>query len=224
MCSTSTAKYFSSYDAKHGYWQIPLATNSQKLTTFTTPWGRFKFLRGPMGLLFTGDEYCRRTDAALCHLPRLHRVIDDMLCEADDLDTCYNDARVLLQTCRENHMTLGKKKLTFAATEVKFDGYIVSGAGVKSDPAKIDAIAKFPKPTDITEMHSFLGLVNQLGDFSPHIATAALPLLSLLRPTESFLWSPDHDNAFEEVKHELTPPPVLAHFDPLADTELMATS
>ena len=217
----STAKFFSSYDAKHGYWQIPLATDSQELTTFITPWGRFKFLRGPMGLLFTGNEYCRRTDAALGHLPRLHRMMDDMLCEADDLDTCYNDARVLLQTCRENGITLGKKKFAFAATEVKFAGYIVSEAGVKSDPAKTDAIAQFLKPTNITEMRSFFGLVNQLGDFSPDIATAASPLRSLLRPSESFMWSPDHDKAFEEVKRVLTAPPVLAHFDPIADSELM---
>ena len=70
-------------------------------------------------------------------------------------------------------------------------------------------------------MRSFFGLVNQLGDFSPDIATAASSLRSLLRPSESFLWSPDHDNAFEEVKRLLTAPPVLAHFDPLADTELM---
>ena len=90
----------------------------------------------------------------------------------------------------------------------------------ESDPAKIDTIAKFPKPTNITEMRSFFGLVNQLGDFSPDIATAASSLRSLLRPSESFLWSPDHDNAFEEVKRLLTAPPVLAHFDPLADTEL----
>ena len=46
-----------------------LAEESQHLTTFITPWGRYKFLRGPMGLMFTGDEYCRRTDAALGHLP-----------------------------------------------------------------------------------------------------------------------------------------------------------
>ena len=49
-------------------------------------------------------------------------------------------------------------------------------------------------------MRSFFGLVNQLGDFSPDIATAASPLRSLLRPSDSFFWSPDHDNAFEDVK------------------------
>ena len=174
-----------------------------------------------MGLLFTGDEYCRRTDAFLGHLPRLHRVMDDMLCEADDLQACYDDARNLLLACREHNITLGKKKFTFASAEVKFAGYVISDTGVKSDPAKLDAITRFPKPTNITEMRSFFGLVNQLSDFSPDIAAAATPLRSLLRQGDPFLWTPDHDEAFEKVKRVLTAPPVLAHFDPLADSELM---
>ena len=113
-----------------------------------------------MGQRVTGDDYCRRTDAFLGHLPRLHRVMDDMLCEADDLGTCYDDARNLLLACREHNITLGKKKFTFASAEVKFAGYIISDTGVKSDPAKIDAITRFPKPTNLTEMRSFFGLVN----------------------------------------------------------------
>ena len=56
---SSKAKYFTTYDATHGYWQIPIAEESRALTTFVTPWGRFKFLRGPMGLVSTGDEYCQ---------------------------------------------------------------------------------------------------------------------------------------------------------------------
>ena len=216
-----SAKYLCTYDAKHGYWQIPLAEESQHLTTFITPWGRYKFLRGPMGLMFTGDEYCRRTDAALGHLPRLYRVMDDMLAESHDLTTCYSDARNLLLACRANNITLGKKKFDFAVTEAKFAGYIVGPSGVSSDPAKVEAIAKFPKPTNITEMRSFFGLVNQLADFCPHIASAAVPMRDLLRTGQPFTWNSDHDTAFEATKAALVSPPVLAHFDLSADTVLM---
>ena len=79
-----------------------------------------------MVLVSTGDEYCRRTDAALGHLPRLHRVVDDMLAEADDLTTCNSDARLLLTTCRENNITLSKKKFNFAASNANFTGYVIS--------------------------------------------------------------------------------------------------
>ena len=52
-------------DALWGYWQVPLAPESQLLTTFITPWGRHKYLRSPMGLRSAGDEYDRRGDVAL---------------------------------------------------------------------------------------------------------------------------------------------------------------
>ena len=44
-------------DAKTGYWQIKIADEDQHLTTFITPYGRYKFLRAPMGLISSGDEY-----------------------------------------------------------------------------------------------------------------------------------------------------------------------
>ena len=52
-------------DAIKGYWQVPLAEKSQELTTFITPWGRYKYLRAPMGLSSTGDKYNLLMDAAV---------------------------------------------------------------------------------------------------------------------------------------------------------------
>ena len=55
-------KYFTTLDAKSGYWQIPLDKESQDLTTFMTPWARYKYLRSPMGFIATGDDYGCKTD------------------------------------------------------------------------------------------------------------------------------------------------------------------
>ena len=52
-----SARYFSTLDATHGYWQVQLEEASQSLTTFIAPWGRIQFLRSLMGLLSTGDEF-----------------------------------------------------------------------------------------------------------------------------------------------------------------------
>jgi hypothetical protein len=46
----SEIRFFTSFDAVNGYYQIPLHPSSQHLTTFMTPWGRYKFLRASMGL------------------------------------------------------------------------------------------------------------------------------------------------------------------------------
>ena len=72
-------KYFSTLDAIKGYWQIPLAEKSQELTTFITPWGRYKYLRAPMGLSSTGVKYNLLMDAAIDGLDNQKKVVDDIL-------------------------------------------------------------------------------------------------------------------------------------------------
>ena len=65
-----------------------------------------------------------------------------------------------------------------------------------------------------------MGLVNQLGSFSPHIAAAATPLRDLLRPRNEWCWSAHHGEAFKSVKSSLASPPILAHFDASLPTKL----
>ena len=66
VCNISSrARVYSTFDAIHGYWHVPLDDASQELTTFLTPLGRFKFIRGTMRLISVGDEFCHRVDAAM---------------------------------------------------------------------------------------------------------------------------------------------------------------
>ena len=44
------ATVFSKLDASSGFFQIPIAKESQDLTTFITPFGRYRFKRLPMGV------------------------------------------------------------------------------------------------------------------------------------------------------------------------------
>ena len=74
-----SSKYFTNFDAKNGYWQVPLEKKSQLLTTFITPYGRYKFLRAPMGLNSSQDEYCTRGDTAIQDIECVEKVVDDIL-------------------------------------------------------------------------------------------------------------------------------------------------
>ena len=109
------AKFFSTLDAKSGYWQLPLHPDSQHLTTFMTPWGRFKFLRAPMGLVSTGDEYCRRGDLALQGLGNFVKVVDDILVYSETMEKHEQHLRALLDRCREHGITLNEQKFFCAA-------------------------------------------------------------------------------------------------------------
>ena len=67
--------YFTTLDAVNGYWQLELEPESQLLTTFATPWGRFKYLRGAMGLVSTGDIYGQKGDEAFHGMPGIGKVV-----------------------------------------------------------------------------------------------------------------------------------------------------
>ncbi|XP_064103421.1 uncharacterized protein LOC135213372 [Macrobrachium nipponense] len=126
----------------------------------------------------------------------------------------------MLTRCRQYGFTLNKEKFTVAAHKVNFCGYVLSSDGIAADPDKVSAIRDFPTPSNVTDVRSFMGLVNQLADFTPDIAAAAQPLRPLMSPKRSFVWTPDHERAFKKVKTALTSPPVLAPFNPASPVVL----
>ena len=208
------ARYFTTADALCGYWQLHLAEEDQRLTTFITPYGRFQHCRGPMGFAAIGDAYCLRGDMALQGLQNCVKVVDDILMYDEDYPTHLRRIYDMLARCRANGITLNREKFVVAAPRVNFCGYQLSDEGISADPEKVTAIRDFPTPTNLTDLRSFMGLVNQLAEFTPDIAATAQPLRPLMSPKRAFLWTPDHDEAFRQVKAALLSPPVLASFDP----------
>ncbi|XP_064091633.1 uncharacterized protein LOC135205201 [Macrobrachium nipponense] len=138
-------------DALCGVLADPTSRGDQALTTFITPYGRYRYRRSPMGFSASGDAYCRR------------------------------------------------EKFIIASPAVSFCGYTLSEDGIAADKEKVRAISEFPKPANLTDLRSFIGLTNQLTDFSPNLAAAADPLRPLMSPKRSFTWTADHDAAFASV-------------------------
>ncbi|XP_045105474.1 uncharacterized protein LOC123500985 [Portunus trituberculatus] len=194
---TPSSRFFTTADALCGYWQLVLDEKDRHLTTFITPFGRFRHCRGPMGFAATGDAYCHRGDLAL-----------------QGLENCVKRIHQMLSRCREHGITLNKDKFSVAEPQVRFCGYNLSPSGISAGEDRVSAIRDFPTPANLTDLRSFMGLVNQLSEFTPDIAAAAQLLRPLLSPKRTFTWTADHDEAFNHVKTVLLQPPVLAHFDP----------
>ena len=73
------AQMFSKLDANHGYWQIPLTTDSQLLTTFNSPFGRYCYLRMPLGIKFAQEIFQKQISQLLGDLPGMETDINDIL-------------------------------------------------------------------------------------------------------------------------------------------------
>ena len=64
-------------DAWNGYHSVPLRGSDRHLTTFITPFGRYRYKRAPQGFLASGDGYNRRFEAILSEFQRKERCVDD---------------------------------------------------------------------------------------------------------------------------------------------------
>ena len=107
-------KYFTTMDALKGYWQIPIAEDAQPLTTFITPWGRYKFCRAPMDLSSTGDKYNLFMDAAFDGIKDMKKIIDDILTYDASFSNNVAIVRQLLQWCSLHCISIAQKKFVFA--------------------------------------------------------------------------------------------------------------
>ena len=210
-----TSKFFAVFDALKGYWQVELAEESRHLTTFLTEFGRYRYLRAPMGLNASGDEFCLRTDKAVAGLPGVKKLVDDILVFADTHEALLDNIIGLFKRCQENCITLSRSKFQYG-NSVKFAGFIVDDEGYRPDPSKVSSIKDFPVPKDLTNLKSFMGLVNQFASFNPDLKHLLAPLQPLLKPSNKFQWLEEHQRAFEVVKEILTRAdgPLLRHFDP----------
>ena len=216
----SGARFFTSLDAIKGYHQCPLDEESQDLTTFITPFGRFKFLRAPYGICSISEHYNRRMDEAFQGLSGIRRVVDDVLIFDKDKTEHEKHVREVLQRCRDKGISLNKEKFLYAEKEVLFAGFHVSSDGYRISDAVTGAIARFPTPSSRSDLRGYFGLVNQTGNSTKELAAALEPLRALLSSKNDFLWTADHDKAFQESRETLSKAMTLVYFDLNKETRL----
>ena len=141
----------------------------------------------------------------------------DILVFSKSLKDHVTHLRTVLQTLRKERLYANMDKCLFGVDKLVFLGFVVSSKGVHIDEAKIDAIKTWPEPTNLQQVHSFLGLAGLYRRFVKDFSTIASPLHALTKKNAPFVWGTSQDIAFNELKNLLTHAPVLAlpNFDKL---------
>ena len=222
LAQLTGAKVFSKLDANSGFWQIPLSESSRPLTTFITPIGRYYFHKLPFGISSAPEHFQKRMSAILSGL-------EGVVCQMDDVlvfgrDQTEHDTRLtaILKRIESAGATLNPDKCKFSRKTLKFLGHILDEDGIRADPEKTTAIREMKPPTNISEIRRFMGMVNQLGKFSKNLATLTQPLRELLNKKQAWIWVPSQEQAFTEVKEELSKATILALFDVQKESKIWA--
>lgn len=216
----NNARVFTKLDMSSAFWQIKLDEPSSLLTTFATPFGRYRWLRLPFGTNVSSEIFQRRLHQALEGLPGVICVADDILVygngETSADAIADHDAKLdrLLKRCVDNHIKLNKEKSVFRASDIHFLGHVVTSAGLQPDPRKVADVLGMPPPTDVEGVRRLIGFVTYLSKFLPSLSDTLEPIRELMKPDVAWAWASEHATALSKIKELVSKAPVLAYYNP----------
>jgi hypothetical protein len=219
----SNAKVFSTVDAKSAFWQLKLDEQSSMLTTFETPFGRYRWLRMPYGISPAPEIFQARMHAALSGLNGVHCIADDILISGSgetiaDAERDHDKNLIaLLQRCRNKGLKLNRSKLRLNRESTIYMGHELTSSGLRADKRKVDAILNLPIPEDKKALQRVLGMATFLARYCANFSEITSTLRELINSKNEFHWDLRHTEAFERLKAMLASAPVLAYFSPEKD-------
>ncbi|KAL0559001.1 hypothetical protein IC582_003590 [Cucumis melo] len=205
------ATVFSKIDLRSGYHQLRIKDEDVPKTAFRSRYGHYEFIVMSFGL----------TNAPAVFMDLMNRVfrefldtfvivfIDDILIYSKTEAEHKEHLRMVLQTLRDNKLYSKFSKCEFWLKQVSFLGHVVSKAGVSVDPAKIEAVTGWTRPSTVSEVRSFLGLAGYYRRFVENFSRIATPLTQLTRKGAPFVWSKACEDSFQTLKQKLVIAPVL---------------
>ena len=205
---------FTKLDLSQAYHQVVVDEESREALTINTHRGLFRPTRLPFGLSSSPGVFQRIMDGLLAGLPGVCVYLDDIIVTGRNQEEHQENVRRVLQKLKNAGFKLKKKKCAFGVSSVTYLGHQIDAQGLHTLPDKVEAVAKSPEPSNVTELRSFLGMLNHYRSFLPQAAATLEPLNRLLRKDTSWHWGPSQQKAFESAKALLTSSQVLMHFDP----------
>jgi hypothetical protein len=208
---TQGARYFSSIDLRNGFHQIAIRPEDRPKTAFRTRFGSFEYTVLPMGLCNAPGTFMQLMNQTFSDMldKNVLCFLDDILIFSRTEEEHLRHLRIVLTRLREQQLYAKLSKCAFMQREVEFLGHRIGADGLRVAPDKVSAVQKWPRPQNVRDVRSFLGLANFYRRFVRHYSRIALPLTELTKDKTVWQWGTEQQQAFDTLKAALCSPPVL---------------
>lgn len=206
-------KWFSTLDLQSGYWQVEIAEKDKEKTAFSASNGLWQFKVMPFGLCNAPATFERLMEQVLRGLNWKTCLVylDDIIVMGKTFDAHLKNLAEVLQRISSAGLKLSVKKCALFQKEVKYLGHRVTAAGISTDEDKIRAVKDWPRPQNLHELRSFLGLCTYYRRFVPNFASIAASLHELTKKSRTYHWAEAQEKAFQALKKLLCTAPVLSY-------------
>ena len=178
------ARYYSKFDLHAGYNNICIQEGDEAEAAFKTPLGLFEPTVMTFGLCnapVTFQTFMNSIFEDMVALGQVVVYLDNILVFAAELCLLDKYTHEVLARLAGHDLYLKPEKCSFAQTSIEYLGLIISEGQVCMDPAKIDAITKWPIPHTVKQVQAFLGFCNFYCHFIKDFSTVARPLFNLTK-------------------------------------------
>lgn len=216
--------HFSKLDFRNAYNQLILSENSRKLLAWSTHRGIYLVNRLPYGTKPACAIFQKIVEKTLQGLPGVVNFLDDILVTGKTFEEHLRNLKAVFEKLRDAGFRLNMEKCKFFDSEVHYLGHIISSRGIKKDPNKIKSMVEAPRPTNVSELRAFIGMVNYYGKFIENLSSLLSPLYVLLQKDRKFIWNSSCEKSFLEAKEAIASDKVLVHYDPELPIKLACDS
>ena len=205
-------KYFSTLDLRAGYHHIGLTTDSIPKTAFTSPFGKYEYVKVPFGLAQAPAYFQELITQVLKDLPFAMAYLDDIIIYSSTPEEHLQHIKTVFEKLRHAKLSMKLSKCHFFTKEIQYLGHILGIEGIPI-PAKMEAIKAMHPPVNLKQVNAFLGLVGYYRKFIKNFAKIVKPLTMLTLMDVKFEWKETHHCAFMKLKDTITQAPILRYPD-----------
>lgn len=214
-------------DAENWFHQLPVRNEDMHKTGVYTPWGIILMRSIGQGQMRSSAYGQATMEAALQPFldadpdkTNVHATPyqDDGVLAANAQPDVSANSRLISATERVLARTgpLGVRwrlpKCRFCVKAIVMLGEIISKNGRQITPERLQGIRDLQAPTTKEELRSFLGLVGHFRNYVPHFSGLAAVLTDLTQQYARFIWTREHQAAFQHLKNSLLESNVLCAF------------
>ena len=201
-----------SLDLNMGYYHIELTPNSSRMCTIVLPWGKYEYLRLPMGLCNSPDIFQEKISELMAGLEFCRAYIDDLLIVSKgSFEQHMDHLEQALTRLSEAGLKVNAVKSYFCQNELEYLGYLINKEGVRPTMKKVEAIKNIATPKTRKQLRGFIGMVNYYRDMWPQRAELLAPLSAMTSSKVKWNWTKECQKSFDLMKEVISKETLLTY-------------